>query len=437
MKQMQYEINDLKNHIVWINRSFFDLREKFKIVSNENEKLQKENETLAYKLNASERENNNCKQKIQELQQVKNKLKEELTQSIKKANEELQTKNQLICNLEEEVVILRKSFANHEEASRRAVAQILADSAITCAKHHNIIEYFEAEQKNSLEQLQNLVAKNLKTEDKWATKNKIQEEELVSLQGEVLSLKNELDELKEKIKVKDERITKMESQLHEKIKMENLWATKIKVKHEELVLLEQKSNMKDKEVALLLNCIQMKDKQLGEVNRDNENMKEKMNALQVQVEDFGNRIEDFEQQISTKKNELADITKKPTVKDNASVRLSEKIDKSNNYLFNKTAKAREFLQRALEFLNNLKTYIKRKENHMLSFRRKLNLESTRQTLSWIESCLNFSVAALGSVAGMQSSTFVEMQSCLEAMGCLPKDVNSCLESKSRNLDIAS
>ena len=41
----------------------------------------------------------------------------------------------------------------------------------------------------------------------------------------------------------------MESQLHEKIKMENLWVTKIKVKHEELVLLKERSNMKDKEVA--------------------------------------------------------------------------------------------------------------------------------------------------------------------------------------------
>ena len=336
-----------------------------------------------------------------------------------------------------ELMILRKSFANHEEASRRDVSQILADIAITCAKHHKITEHFEAEQKNRLEQVQNLVAKNMKTDDKWATKNKIQEEELVSLQGEVLSLKDELDELKEKIKVKDERIIKMENQLHKKIKMENLWTGKIKAKHEELVLLEEKSNMKDKEVALLLNSIQMKDKQLNELNRDNANMKEKMNALQVQVEDFGNRIEDLEQQISTKNNELADITKNLTVTDNASVRLIEEIDKSNNYLFNETAKAREFLQWALKFLNNLKTYGKRKENHMLSFHRKLNPESTKRTLPWMESCLNSSVAALGSVAGMPTSTLVEMQSCLEATGCLSKDVNSCLENKSRNLDIAS
>ena len=67
MKQMQYEISDLKNHIMWINRNVFDLREMFKIISNENEKLQKENETLAYKLKVSERENNNYKQKIEEL----------------------------------------------------------------------------------------------------------------------------------------------------------------------------------------------------------------------------------------------------------------------------------------------------------------------------------------------------------------------------------
>ena len=91
---MQYEINDLKDHIVWINRNFFDLREKFKIVSNENEKMQKENETLTYKLQASEREYNNYQQKIEELLQVKNKLKEELTENLQKANEELQIKNQ-------------------------------------------------------------------------------------------------------------------------------------------------------------------------------------------------------------------------------------------------------------------------------------------------------------------------------------------------------
>ena len=361
---MQYEINDLKNHIVWINRNFFDLCEKFKIVSNENEQLQKENETLAYKLDASKRENNNCKQKIKELWQVKNKLQEELTQNFQKANEELQIKNQLICNLEEEVMILRKSLANHEEASRRGVAQILADNVITCARHHEIIEYFEVEQKTSLEQVQNLVTKNMKIEDKWATKNKIQAKELVLLQGEVLSLRYELDELKEEMKVKDKRITKMESQLHEKIKMENLWATKIKAKHDELVLLEEKSNMKDKEVALLLNSIQMKDKQLEELNRDKTNMEEKTNALQVQVKYFCNRVEDFEQQISTKNNELADITEKLTVKDNASVRLSEEIDKSNNSLFNKTTKAKKFLKRTLEFLHHLQTYIKSKENHV-------------------------------------------------------------------------
>ena len=63
MKQMKYKISDLKNHIVRINSNFFDLREKLKIISNKNEKLQKENKTLAYKLNASERENNICHQK--------------------------------------------------------------------------------------------------------------------------------------------------------------------------------------------------------------------------------------------------------------------------------------------------------------------------------------------------------------------------------------
>ena len=56
MKQMKYKISDLKNHIVRINSNFFDLREKLKIISNKNEKLQKENKTLAYKLNASGRE---------------------------------------------------------------------------------------------------------------------------------------------------------------------------------------------------------------------------------------------------------------------------------------------------------------------------------------------------------------------------------------------
>ena len=273
----------------------------FKIISNENEKLQKENETLAYKLKVSERENNNYKQKIEELLQVKNKLKEELTQNFQKANEELQIKNQLICNLEEEVTILRESFANHEEASRRSAAQILADNAVTCAKYQKTIEYFESEQKNSLKQVQNLVAKNTKTEDKWATKNNIQEEELVFLRGEVLSLKDQLDELKAEITVKDEIITEMESQLYEKNKMEDFWATKIKVKHEELVLLEEKSNLKDTEAALLLNCIQMKDKQLEELNRDNTNMEEQINTLRVQVTDFGNRIEDFEQQNFHKK----------------------------------------------------------------------------------------------------------------------------------------
>ena len=427
---MQYEINDLKNHILWINRNFFDLREKFKIVSNENEKLQTENETLTYKLKASERENNNYKQKIDELLQGKKNFKEELTQNLQKANEELEIKNQLICNLEAEVTILRASFANHEEASRRGVAQILAENAITCAKFQNTIEYFESEQKNSLEQVQNLVAKNSKTESTWATKNKIQEEELVSLRGEVLSLKGEVDELKGEMKVKDERITEMESQLHEKIRMENLWATKIKTKHEELVILEERSNMKDEEVALLLNCIQMKDKKLEELNGDNADMEEQMNALRVQVEDF-------EQQISTKNDQLADITNKLTVKEDEFRRNAIKSDKSNNNLFNETAKAKEFLQQALEFLNQLKTYIKRKENNMFSFRRKLNPESTKQMMSWMESSLKSSVAALSSAADMQSSIKFEMQSCLEAMGWLPEDVNSCLESNSRNLDIAS
>ena len=93
-------------------------------------------------------------------------MKEELTQNFQKANEELQIKNQLICNLEEEVTILRESFANHEEASRRSAAQILADNAATCAKYQKTIEYFESEQENSLKQVQNLVAKNTKTEDK-------------------------------------------------------------------------------------------------------------------------------------------------------------------------------------------------------------------------------------------------------------------------------
>ena len=148
----------------------------------------------------------------------------------------------------------------------------------------------------------------------------------------------------------------------------------------------------------------------------------------MQVKYFYNRVEDFEQQISTKNNELADITEKLTVKDNASVRLSEEIDKSNNSLFNKTTKAKKFLKRALEFLHHLQTYIKSKENHMFSFRRKLNPESTKRTLSWMESCLNSSVAALGSVADMESSTSLKMQSCLEAIGCLPEGVDSSLES---------
>ena len=77
---------------MWINRNFSDLREKFKIVSNENEKLQIENETLTYKLKASERENNNYKQKIDELLQGKKNFKEELTQNLQKANEELEKK---------------------------------------------------------------------------------------------------------------------------------------------------------------------------------------------------------------------------------------------------------------------------------------------------------------------------------------------------------
>ena len=72
---MQYEINDLKNHILWINRNFFDLREKFKIVSNENENMQTENETLTYKLKTSERENNNYKQKIDNYCKAKRILK--------------------------------------------------------------------------------------------------------------------------------------------------------------------------------------------------------------------------------------------------------------------------------------------------------------------------------------------------------------------------
>ena len=104
-----------------------------------------------------------------------------------------------------------------------------------------------------------------------------------------------------------------------------------------------------------------------------------------------------------------------------------KADKSNKNLFNQTVEAREFLERALEFLNHLTAYIKRKENHIFSFRRKLSPESTKKILSWLESCLNSSVAAMSSVADMQTSTKREMQSCLEAMGWLPKDTESCLE----------
>ena len=103
---------------------------------------------------------------------------------------------------------------------------------------------------------------------------------------------------------------------------------------------------------------------------------------------------------------MSDLKEKRRRNNNIMIETNEfrgnaiKADKSNNTVFNETAEAREFLKRALEFLNHLKTYIKRKENCMFSFRRKLNHESTRQTLSWMESCLNSSAAALGSVAGM-------------------------------------
>ena len=127
----------------------------------------------------------------------------------------MQIKNQLICNLEEEA-ILRESFANHEEASLRSVAQILADDVVTCAKYQKTIEYFESKQKNSLEQVQNLVAENTETEDKWGIKSKIQEKELVSLRGEVLSLKGQLDELKDEITVKDERTTEWRARFMKK-----------------------------------------------------------------------------------------------------------------------------------------------------------------------------------------------------------------------------
>ena len=239
------------------------------------------------------------------------------------------------------------------------------------------------------------------------------------------------------MKVKDEKIAETESQLHEKIKTKNLWATKIKLEHQELVLLAERSNMKDKEMSLLLNCIQMKNKQLEELNRNKGNKEEQINALRVQVKDSDNRIEDFEQQISTKNNELADVTNKLTVKEDKFKRNVIKADKSNNNISNETAKAREFLQRILEFLNHLKAYINHKENHMFSFRRKLNPESTKRILPWMESCLISSAAKLGSGADMQTSTTLEMQSFLEAVGWLPEDVNSCFESQSRNLDIVS
>ena len=474
---MQYEINDLKSHIVWINRNFFDLSKTFKIVTNENEKLQQENENLANKLKTSEKENNNYKQTIEELLQAKNKLLDESTQNFQKANEKLHLKNQLIYKLEVEIMALKKSIADNEEGSRRSVAHILSDTTITCAKYRKAIEIFEMEKKDNLVQVQNLVTENAEIKDKWAAKNKIHQEQFDSLRGEVLSLKDELAELKDDAKVKDERVTELENQLDEKIKIENLLATKVKVKHEELVQLEERSNMKDKELALLLQNIQIKDKQLEKLIQDNANKEKLLYTLREQVTSLSDDIEDIQQQITIKNNHIADITKKLTAKDDTFVRLSEEIDymninrqeelkkknkeikklksdlkekrrrtnnvmieanefrrnaikadKSNKNLFNQTVEAREFLERALEFLNHLTAYIKRKENHIFSVRRKLSPGSTKKILSWLESCLNSSVAAMSSVADMQSSTKREMQSCLEAMGWLPEDTESCLEN---------
>ena len=474
---MQYEINDLKSHIVWINRNFFDLSKTFKIVTDENEKLQQENESLADKLKTSEKENNSYKQTIEELLQAKNKLLDESTQNFQKANEKLHLKNQLIFKLEVEIMALKKSIADNEEGSRRSVAHILSDTTITCAKYRKAIEIFETEKKDNLVQVQNLVTENAKIKDKWAAKNKIHQEQFDSLRGEVLSLKDELAELKDDAKVKDERVTELENQLDEKIKIENLLATKVKVKHEELVQLEERSNMKDKELALLLQNIQIKDKQLEKLIRDNANKEKLLYTLREQVTSLSDDIEDIQQQITIKNNHIADITKKLTAKDDTFVRLSEEIDymninrqeelkkknkeikklksdlkekrrrtnnvmieanefrrnaikadKSNKNLFNQTVEAREFLERALEFLNHLTAYIKRKENHIFSVRRKLSPGSTKKILSWLESCLNSSVAAMSSVADMQSSTKREMQSCLEAMGWLPEDTESCLEN---------
>ena len=163
---MQYEINDLKSHIVWINRNFFDLTKKFKIVTNENEKLQQENESLADKLKTSEKGNNDYKQTIEELLQAKNKLLDESTQNFRKAKEVLHLKNQLICNLEVEIMALKKSIADNEEGSRINVAHILSDTAITCAKYRKTIEIFEIEKKDNLVQVQNLLVENTKIKKK-------------------------------------------------------------------------------------------------------------------------------------------------------------------------------------------------------------------------------------------------------------------------------
>ena len=459
---MQYEINDLKSHIVWINR---------------NEKLQQENESLADKLKASEKENKNYMQTIEELLQAQNKVLDESKQNFRKANEELHPKNQLICKLEVKLMALKKSIADNEEGSRRSVAHILSDSAIKCAKYRKTIEIFEMEKKDNLVQVQNLAAENTKIKNKWAAKGKIHQEQFDSLRGKVLSLKDELAELKKDTKAKDERIIELENQLDEEIKMENLLATKVKAKHEELVLLEERSSMKDKELALLLQNIQMKDKQLEKLIQEDATKEEMLFTLREQVKSLSGDIEDIQQQITIKENHIADITKKLTAKDDTLVRLSEEIDymninhqeelkkkskeikkmksdlkekrkrsnnvmieanefrrnaikadKSNKNLFNQTVESREFLERAFEFLNHLTAYIKRKENHVFSFRRKLSLESTKKMLSWLESCLNSSVAAMSSVADMQSLTTREMQSCLEAMGWLPEDTESCLKN---------
>ena len=326
---MQYEINDLKSHIVWINRNFFDLTKKFKIVTNENEKLQQENESLADKLKTSEKGNNDYKQTIEELLQAKNKLLDESTQNFRKAKELFHLKNQLICNLEVEIMALKKSIADNEEGSRRSVAHILSDTAITCAKYRKTIEIFEIEKKDNLVQVQNLLVENTKIKNKWAAKSKIHQEQFDSLRGEVLSIKDELAELKEDAKVKDEKITELKNQLDEKIKMENLLATKVKVKHEELVLLDERSIMKDKELALLLQNIQIKDKQLEKFIQENANKEELLYSLQEQVKSLSDDIEDTQQQITIKNNHIADIAKKLNAKDDNFVRLSEEIDYMN------------------------------------------------------------------------------------------------------------